>query len=101
LYSRFLKLKFPQLFDPAPEPKILITTSLNASIHGIADVLTSLFPNSEYIRRSAHVHGHKYSIREIAQYATNRGYSALVVLMQAEHEKKVTETLVEMLVKGN
>jgi ribosome production factor 1 len=88
LSPEFLKQKFPQLFDPVPEPKILVTTSINSTLHAQADVLTSLFPNSTYIRRTANFHAHKYSVREIAQFAANRDYTALVVLMQAEHEKK-------------
>lgn len=88
LSPEFLKQKFPQLFDPSPEPKILVTTSINSTLHAEADILTSLFPNSTYIRRTANFHAHKYSVREIAQFAANREYTALVVLMQAEHEKK-------------
>jgi ribosome production factor 1 len=88
LSPEFLKQKFPQLFAPAPVPKVLITTSLNSTLHAQADILTSLFPNSTYIRRTANFHAHKYSVREIAQFAANREYTALVILMQAEHEKK-------------
>jgi ribosome production factor 1 len=88
LSPEFLKQKFPQLFAPAAIPKVLITTSLNSTLHAQADILTSLFPNSTYIRRSANFHAHKYSVREIAQFAANREYTALVILMQAEHEKK-------------
>lgn len=88
LSPEFLKQKFPQLFDPQDEPKILITTSINSTLHKEADILTSLFPNSTYIRRTANFHAHKYSVREIAQFASARDYTALVVLMQAEHEKK-------------
>ncbi|KAF1851166.1 Brix-domain-containing protein [Cucurbitaria berberidis CBS 394.84] len=88
LSPEFLKQKFPQLFEPVEEPKILITTSINSSLYKEAEILTSFFPNSTYIRRTAHVHAHKYSVREIAQFASAREYTALVVLMQAEHEKK-------------
>jgi ribosome production factor 1 len=88
LSPEFLKQKFPQIFAPVDEPKILITTSINSSLHKEADVLTSFFPNSTYIRRTAHAHAHKYSVREIASFASARDYTALVVLMQAEHEKK-------------
>ncbi|KAH6622152.1 anticodon-binding protein [Boeremia exigua] len=88
LSPEFLKQKFPQLFDPQPEPKILVTTSINSTLHTEADTLTSFFPNSTYIRRTAHAHAHKYSIREIAQFAAAREYTAVVVLMQAHHEKK-------------
>ncbi|KAJ4379344.1 Ribosome production factor 1 [Didymella sp. IMI 355093] len=88
LSPEFLKQKFPQLFDPQPEPKILITTSINSSLHKEAETLTSFFPNSTYIRRTAHAHAHKYSVREISEFASARSYTAVVVLMQAEHEKK-------------
>lgn len=88
LSPEFLKQKFPQLFDPPPEPKILITTSLNSTLHSEAETLTSFFPNSTYIRRTAHAHAHKYSVREIASFAASRSYTAVVVLMQAHHEKK-------------
>lgn len=88
LSPEFLKQKFPQLFDTQPEPKVLITTSINSTLHKEADILTSLFPNSTYIRRTANFHAHKYSVREIAQFAAAREYTALVVLMQAAHEKK-------------
>lgn len=88
LSPEFLKQKFPQLFEPVSEPKVLITTSINSTLHKEAGILTSLFPNSTYIRRTAHVHAHKYSVREIAEFASARNFTALVVLMQAEHEKK-------------
>ena len=73
--------KFPSLFEPmAQEPKILITTSINGTLHHEASLLTNLFPNSVYIRRSAHFHAHKYSIREISTFATNRNYTTVIVL---------------------
>lgn len=50
----FLKQKFPGLFAPCETPKILITTSLGSILHEQAHVLESIFPNSTYIRRSAH-----------------------------------------------
>ena len=72
LSTEFLKQKFPQLFEPQPEPKVLITTSINSALHKEAETLTSFFPNSTYIRRTAHAHAHKYSIREIASFAAAR-----------------------------
>ncbi|EFX05963.1 RNA processing factor 1 [Grosmannia clavigera kw1407] len=75
--------KYAELLkEPAPaEPRILITTSRHATIHKYAHTLVDLFPNSTYIPRSGHrfVH-HEYSIREIAGYATNRGYTALMIV---------------------
>ena len=89
LSPEFLKQKFPSIFNPPEQdPQILITTSINSTLHKEADILTGLFPNSTYIRRTQHVHAHKYSVKEIAGFAAARGYTALVILMQAEHEKK-------------
>ncbi|KAK8089330.1 hypothetical protein PG997_004291 [Apiospora hydei] len=80
--------KFPTLFsDDAPaEPKLLITTTLNSTIHKEAKMLTSFFPNSDYVPRSAHKYAHKYSVREIAKYASNRDYTAILIL--GEDQKK-------------
>lgn len=82
-----LASKFPALFEPmTKEPKVLITTSINGTLHDEAELLTSFFPNSVYIRRSAHFHAHKYSIREISAFAANRDYTTVVVLN--EDQKK-------------
>jgi ribosome production factor 1 len=80
--SEALAAKFPTLFgaDPPPEPKILITTSINSTLHAEAELLTSFFPNSKFVRRSSHRYGHKFSVRETASFASNREYTALIVL---------------------
>ncbi|KAK5064963.1 hypothetical protein LTR84_000798 [Exophiala bonariae] len=84
-----LAAKFPTLFpsqdendetSTPPEPKILITTSINSTLHKEAAILTSLFPHSKYIRRSSHRYGYKFSVREISQFASKHGYTAVVVL---------------------
>lgn len=77
-----LMRQFPNLFtdEPPPMPKILVTTSINASIHKEAQEIAAILPNSEYIRRSGHRWGHKYSVREIAKFAKNRGFTNLVVV---------------------
>ena len=77
-----LASKFPTLFgtDTAPEPKILITTSINSTLHAQAELLTSFFPKSNFVRRSSHRYGHKFSVREIASFASNREYTTLMVL---------------------
>ena len=69
-----LAARFPTLFssETPPTPKILVTTSLNSTLHHEAQLLTSLFPYSVYIPRSAHHHSHKYSIKEIASFASKR-----------------------------
>ncbi|KAF2679599.1 Brix-domain-containing protein [Lentithecium fluviatile CBS 122367] len=87
LSPEFLKAKFPAVFDPPAVPKILVTTSINSTLHKEAEILSTFFPNSTYIRRTAHAHAHKYSVREIAKFASNREYTALVILMQAHHAK--------------
>ncbi|KAL2823995.1 anticodon-binding protein [Aspergillus cavernicola] len=95
-----LAAKFPSLFSPEAQrpPKILITTSLNSTLHYEAEVLTNLFPNSVYIRRTAHAHSHKFSIREISQFASNREYTTLVILQ--EDSKKPAGLDIVHLPKG-
>ncbi|KAI9746569.1 MAG: hypothetical protein M1818_000282 [Claussenomyces sp. TS43310] len=95
-----LALKFPSLFSdiPPPIPKILITTSINSNLHQEAQLLCSLFPNSVYIPRSAHRYGHKFSVREISQFATNRNYTAVIVLK--EDLKKPTGLSIVHLPEG-
>ncbi|KAI9818504.1 MAG: hypothetical protein M1827_000563 [Pycnora praestabilis] len=79
-----LAAKFPTLFsaDPPPVPKVLVTTSINSTLHTEANLLTTLFPHSVYIPRSAHRYGHKFSMQEISSFATNRKYTAVVVLRE-------------------
>jgi ribosome production factor 1 len=77
-----LAAKFPTLFgtDSPREPKILITTSIRSTLYAEAELLTSFFPNSNFVRRSSHRYGHKFSVREIASFASNRDYTTLIVL---------------------
>jgi ribosome production factor 1 len=79
-----MAVKFPTLFTdaPPPMPKILVTTSLNSTLHYEAQLLCTLFPNSTYIRRSAHRYGHKYSLREISRFAAAREYTTIVMLKE-------------------
>lgn len=95
-----LSTKFPNLFNDEPPmpPKVLITTSLNSTLHAEAEILMSLFPNSEYIRRSAHRYAHKYSVREICRFASNRDYTVVVVLN--EDQKKPNRMTVVHLPHG-
>ncbi|KAF9884271.1 hypothetical protein FE257_001946 [Aspergillus nanangensis] len=84
-----LAAKFPSLFEAEPRaPKILITTGLHSTLHHEAQALTDFFPNSVYIRRTAHRHAHKFSIREISKFASNREYTAVVILN--EDQKRVS-----------
>jgi ribosome production factor 1 len=84
-----LSARFPGLFNLAEdyEPRVLITTSINSMLHDEAEMLTELFPNSKYVRRSAHAHAYKYSVREISKYAAARDYTHVVILNQALHKK--------------
>ncbi|KAL4985635.1 anticodon-binding protein [Aspergillus falconensis] len=95
-----LAAKFPSLFSPDSQrpPKILITTSLNSTLHHEAEILTQLFPNSVYIRRTAHAHAHKFSIREISKFASNREYTTLIILQ--EDSKKPAGLDIVHLPKG-
>jgi ribosome production factor 1 len=79
-----LALKFPTLFsdDPPPVPKILLTTSINSTLHNEAELLCTLFPHSTYIRRSSHRYGHKFSLREISKFASNRNYTSVILLKE-------------------
>ncbi|KAI9856294.1 MAG: hypothetical protein M1824_005509 [Vezdaea acicularis] len=79
-----LAARFPTLFttESPPVPKILVTTSINSTLHREASLLTTLLPNSVYIPRSAHRYGHKFSVREISSFAANRGYTALAILKE-------------------
>ena len=90
LNPEMLAAKFPTLFsrDVTKEPKTLITTSLNSTLHQEAKLLTTLFPHSVYIPRSSHKHGYKFSVREIASFAHNRHYTSVIVLK--EDQKKPT-----------
>ncbi|KAI1431647.1 Brix-domain-containing protein [Xylaria sp. CBS 124048] len=86
-----LLAKFPSLFSETsrpPEPKILITTGLDSTLHDVAHVFEGIIPNSKYVRRSAHKYAHKYSVREISKFAENRGFSSLLVIR--EDNKKPT-----------
>lgn len=47
----FLKQKFPAVFDQVEMPKVLVTTSLNSTLHKEAQIVASLFPNS--VRKSS------------------------------------------------
>ena len=81
-----LSEKYPTLFAPPIEPKVLITTSINSTLHNEAKLLTQLFPNSHYIRRTAHYSGHKYSVREISGFAADRDFTTVIVL--EENQKR-------------
>ncbi|KAI1661745.1 Brix-domain-containing protein [Daldinia decipiens] len=79
-----LVAKFPSLFsdDGPAQPKVLVTTTLNSTLHDQARLLCTLFPHSTYIPRSAHKYSYKYSVREICKFADNRGFSSVMILRE-------------------
>ncbi len=95
-----LALKFPTLFTdtPPPSPKILLTTSINSTLHEEAHLLCNLFPNTTYVPRSSHRYGHKFSLREISKFAANREYTSVILL--AEESKKPTGLTIVHLPSG-
>lgn len=89
LAPEVLAAKFPTLFNnEVTAPKILITTAPNSTLHHEAKLLTSLFPNSVYIRRTKHHHAHVFSVKEICKFASNRQYTAVVIVN--EDQKKIS-----------
>lgn len=92
-----LALKFPTLFSdiPPPPPKILLTTSINSTLHNEANLLCTLFPNTNYIPRSSHRYGHKFSLREISKFASNRDYTA-VILLKEDYKKPTGLSVVHL-----
>ena len=93
-----LSEKYPTLFSPPAEPKVLITTSINSTLHNQARLLTQLFPNSHYIRRTAHYSAHKYSVREISRFAADRDFTTVMVL--EENQKRPSGLTVVHLPTG-
>ncbi|KMU84905.1 U3 small nucleolar ribonucleoprotein IMP4 [Coccidioides immitis H538.4] len=65
--------------------------------HDITQFYTSR-PSNVYIRRSAHRYSHKFSVREISKFASNRNYTALVVV--EEDQKRVSGLTVVHLPVG-
>lgn len=92
-----LALKFPTLFsdEPPPVPKVLLTTSINSTLHHEAELLCTLFPHSTYIPRSAHRFGYKFSLREISKFAANRNYTS-VILLKEDYKKPTGLTIVHL-----
>ncbi|KAK6200191.1 anticodon-binding protein [Scheffersomyces amazonensis] len=77
--------EFAQYFLSGKQPKILLTTSENAKkvAYEFADILMDFLPNVTFIKRKK-----EYSMVEIAQYASKRDFTELIVIN--EDKKKVT-----------
>jgi ribosome production factor 1 len=65
--------------DPTIPPKVLITTSLQASkaTYSFCDELVGIFPDAEFIRRKK---GKGFEMGTIAGWAAGRQYGAMVVV---------------------
>lgn len=76
-----LASRFPSIFHPPDTTKLLITTTIDSTLHHEAELLTRFFPNSDYIRRTSHKYrSHRPSIRDICTGAHGRGYTAVMIL---------------------
>ncbi|TGJ86114.1 hypothetical protein E0Z10_g2640 [Xylaria hypoxylon] len=90
--------KFPSLFSDnsrPQEPKILITTGLDSTLHDVARTFEGIIPSSKYVRRSAHKYGHKYSVREISKFAENRGFSSVLVIRE-DNKKPIGVDIIDI-----
>ena len=96
LVPEALAAKFPSLFKIQEKPKTLITTGLGGTIHAVAETLTEFFPESCYVQRQRHRYkSHHFSLREIAKFASNRGFTALVVLNE-DHKHPSGLTIIHL-----
>ncbi|EPS36338.1 hypothetical protein H072_10159 [Dactylellina haptotyla CBS 200.50] len=59
---------------PTTPPKLLLTTTRMARRHDLYKTLTTLLPNATYVPR-----GSRFTIPQIASFATNRAYTHLIV----------------------
>lgn len=80
--------------DPTAPPKVLITTSPQASraTYAFCDELVGIFPGAEFVRRKK---GKGFEMGTIAGWAAGRQYGAMVVVN--EDMKKPSEVLVFIL----
>ncbi|KAI0453254.1 Brix-domain-containing protein [Xylaria acuta] len=93
-----LLTKFPSLFSDnsrPQEPKVLITTGLDSTLHHVARIFEGIIPKAKYVRRSAHKYGHKYSVREISKFAENQGFSSLLVIRE-DNKKPIGLDIVDI-----
>ncbi|CAG8547739.1 7208_t:CDS:2 [Paraglomus brasilianum] len=79
--------EFASYFREGHSPKLLITTSKVASkaSYELATELVDVFPNSQYVRR-----GKKFSITQIIEFCTNRGYTDVMVINE---DRKVSNAV--------
>lgn len=76
---------FDSISDPSTPPKVLITTSFQASkaTYEFCDELVGVFPGAEFVRRKK---GKGFELGRIAGWASGRGYGSMVVVNE-DHKK--------------
>ncbi|KAF3142490.1 hypothetical protein TWF703_000879 [Orbilia oligospora] len=62
---------------PTTPPKLLLTSTRRARQHQLYQTLSLIFPNTTYVPR-----GTKFTIPQIASFATNRQYTHLLVALE-------------------
>ncbi|RVD90409.1 uncharacterized protein DFL_001375 [Arthrobotrys flagrans] len=62
---------------PTAPPKLLLTSTRRARRHDLYQTLSLIFPNTTYIPR-----GTKFTIPQIAGFATNRSYTHLLIALE-------------------
>jgi ribosome production factor 1 len=74
---------FDSYFKDGQEPKVLITTNANAkrSAYEFAAMMVEIIPNASFVKRQR-----KYTIKDIAEYCSNRDFTDLIVINE---DKKV------------
>ncbi|KAF3932363.1 hypothetical protein ABW19_dt0200598 [Dactylella cylindrospora] len=78
---------------PSAPPKLLLTTTRKARCHDQYQTLVTLLPNTTYVPR-----GNRFTIPQIASFATNRGYTHLIVGI--EDSKKLHALVMILLPAG-
>lgn len=68
---------FDSYFKEGKEPKVLVTTNANAkrSAYDFSATLLEIIPNSSFTKRQR-----KYTIKEMAEYCSNRDFTDLIVI---------------------
>ncbi|KAJ7368715.1 anticodon-binding protein [Mycena albidolilacea] len=85
---------FSSADDPSVPPKILITTSPQATktTYDFCDELVGIFPGAEFIRRKK---GKGFEVGRIAGWAAGRGYKHVCVVNE-DHKKPNAITLIHL-----
>ncbi|EWC47717.1 hypothetical protein DRE_02917 [Drechslerella stenobrocha 248] len=78
---------------PSTPPKPLLTTTRMARRHDLYQTLSSILPNTTYVPR-----GNRFTIPQIASFATNRSHTHLIVAL--EDSKRLHGLIVVLLPAG-